>query len=247
MNEEIAALIALHQGLDRLGPGDPEFSRQVLSGLPALPVAPRIADFGAGSGAGTLLLAECYGVPVTAVDLSRVFLDRLESRAAQRGLAHLIQTLEADMGGLDWPAGSVDLLWSEGAAYNLTFTGALKAWRPLLAPGGLAVISELSWFSDTPPDAPRAFWAAAYPAMGTEEKNARSACETGFEVLSMQRLPAGAWWTLYYDPLQARIKEVCPAADPTMIRVIQETEAEMDLFRNYSAHYGYTFYVLRAR
>jgi hypothetical protein len=33
----------------------------------------------------------------------------------------------------------IDLLWSEGAAYNIGFANALATWAPALAPGGLRV------------------------------------------------------------------------------------------------------------
>ena len=135
----IQALIELHRGLERQGPGDPAFSEHILSLLPELPPKPRIVDLGCGAGAGALILAKWFKTQVTAVDFSRPFLDELKNRARAQGLDHLIETVEADMGNLDWPTACVDLLWSEGAAYNLTFEGALNSWRPLMAPAGLAV------------------------------------------------------------------------------------------------------------
>src|SRR5690606_10937913 len=141
---------------------------------------------------------------VTAVDLSRPFLDQLEARAKEAGMAHLIESQEADMGNLDWPDMTLDLIWSEGAAYHLTFPGALRTWHRLLRPGGLAVISELSWFNEAPAAPAREFWAAAYPTMATEPENARHARTAGFEVMNLMRLPTEAWWTHYYGPLRAR-------------------------------------------
>jgi cyclopropane fatty-acyl-phospholipid synthase-like methyltransferase len=138
--EYIDALIELHRGLPREGPGDTAFARQLLRSLPPLPARPRIADLGCGSGAGALLLAAHFGVPVRAVDTAAVLLDELRERAAARGLAHLITPMLADMGALDWPPASLDLLWSEGAAYSLGFEQALTRWRPLLAAGGVAVV-----------------------------------------------------------------------------------------------------------
>lgn len=247
MNEEIAALIALHAGLERQGPGDPEFSRRILAGLPTLPATPRIADMGCGSGAGTLLLAEKFGTTVTAVDLSRDFLDQLEMRANTAGLSHLVHALEADMGQLDWPDASIDFLWSEGAAYNLTFPGALRAWHRLLTHRGLAIVSELSWFTENPAMPVREFWDVAYPTIATEAENAEHAREAGFDVLGMERLPAEAWWAHYYGPLQERVEALRLEADPVMARVLRDTDAEMELFRHHSGDYGYTFYVLRKR
>ena len=246
-DSQIAALIELHRGLERLGPGDAAFSRRILAELPRLPANPGIADLGCGTGAGALLLAEWFGTPVRAVDLSRTLLDELEARAPQRGLAHLVEPIEADIGRLDWPAGSIDLLWSEGAAYNLGFATALRRWRPLLAPGGVAVISELSWFGDDIPAPARTYWAQACPGIGSEAENVAHAGAEGFEVLGVRRLPAAAWWDNYYGPLQARIDALRGQADVAMQAVIRETEAEMALFRDYSDVYGYSFYLLRAR
>lgn len=246
MTAELAALIELHAGLDRQGPGDATFTRRMLEGLPSLPARPRVADLGCGSGAAALVLAEQLNVSVTAVDLVASFLADLNRKASERGLGHLIDTVEADMGTLDWPAESLDLLWSEGAAYHFTFEGALKTWRPLLPVGGLAVISELTLFADPLPVDVREFWAAAYPSAGSENENARRAASAGYEVLGMERLPQAAWWENYYGPLERRIKELRPTANTVMQNVIAETETEIDLFRRFGETYGYSFYLLRA-
>jgi SAM-dependent methyltransferase len=245
-NEQINALIELHRGLARQGPGDAAFSRHILSILPELPKSLRIADLGSGAGAGTIILAEWFNTTITAVDLSRAFLDELESNAKVQGLNHLVKTVEADMGNLDWPVAAIDLLWSEGAAYNLTFEGALKAWRPLLTLGGVAVISEMSWFTDEIPEPARKYWRDAYPTIGSEAENSERAKTAGFEVLGVHRLPSQAWWTNYYEPLQERMNSVRPLANSMMQSVIHETEVEIEIFQNYGDTYGYSFYILQA-
>lgn len=244
-SQEIATLVTLHAGLDRLGPGDEAFSREILGMLPALPSPPRIADLGCGTGSSALLLAAYFQCPVKAVDLHPVFLDDLMARARDRSLNHLISPIAADMGNLNWPNASIDLLWSEGAAYNLTFAGALTAWRPLLAPGGVAVISELSWFTPTPPAAAREFWQAGYPAMGSETENVAHAVTAGYQVLETRRLPIQAWWENYYEPLLERMEVHRGSSDPVMRAVLADTDLEINLFREHGDAYGYTFYVLR--
>jgi cyclopropane fatty-acyl-phospholipid synthase-like methyltransferase len=106
----LAALIDLHRGHDRQGPGDSEFSRHILSHLSTLPLKPRIADLGCGSGAGALLLAQHYQSPVVAVDSSAVFIDELTARAKQLGIEHLIVPIHGDMVKLDRSVGVFDLL-----------------------------------------------------------------------------------------------------------------------------------------
>lgn len=242
--EYIATLINLHRGLDRKGPGDSDFSRHLLSQLSTVPSMPRIADLGCGSGAGALLLAQHYQSIVRAVDASSVFIDELKARAKQASLEHLIVPIRGDMAKLDWPAGSIDLLWSEGAAYNLGFEQALNIWHSLLAHQGIAVISEMSWFAEDAPEPAIAYWQTAYPTMGTEGENIDRANRSGFSVLSTHRLPTHAWWSNYYGPLRKRMQqiEITPSTQP----VIDETEAEMKLFEHFSDFYGYTFYILQA-
>lgn len=239
-----AALIDLHRGLVHKGPGDSDFSRNILHSLSPVPLNPRIADLGCGSGASTLLLAQHYQSLVMAVDSSSVFIEELKARTKQADLEHLIVPIQGDMAKLNWSVGGLDLLWSEGAAYNLGFEQALKLWRPLLTNSGIAVISEMSWFTDHPPEPAIAYWQNAYPMMATEAENIDRAKQSGFSVLSTHRLPSQAWWVNYYKPLRKRMQQI--EITPIIQSVIDETEEEMRLFEQFSDFYGYTFYVLQA-
>ncbi|MEA5616884.1 class I SAM-dependent methyltransferase [Cronbergia sp. UHCC 0137] len=243
-NEYIAALTDLHAGLNHKGPGDSDFSYNILQNLSTLPLKPRIADLGCGSGASALLLAQHYQSTVMAVDSSSVFIEELKARAEQVGLEHLIIPIHGDMAKLDWSVGSLDLLWSEGAAYNLGFEQSLKIWRPLLTNSSIAVISEMSWFTDNLPEPAIAYWQNAYPTMGTETENINRANRSGFRVLSTHRLPSQIWWVNYYEPLCQRIQQI--EITPITQLVIRETQEEMGLFKQFSDSYGYTFYVLQA-
>jgi cyclopropane fatty-acyl-phospholipid synthase-like methyltransferase len=240
------ALIELHRGLERQGPGDTDFSDYIISQLPELPTNPRIADIGCGTGAGTLFLADKFRSKVRAVDISRDFLDELDNRAKQRGLEHLVETIECDMKSLDWKPESIDLLWSEGAAYNLTFKGALKAWRPLMAPNGIAVISEIGYFTSEVPESLKVYWQNAYPAIGTESENSIHANSSGFKILGIHRLPSKAWWENYYGPLRDNMNFFKHSEDSIMQAVIKETEEEMKLFEEHEEQYGYSFYMMKA-
>ena len=242
----IQTLIRLHLGLRRQGPGDTEYSSHILSLIKKLPTRPRIADIGCGTGAATLFLADRFKLKVRAVDLSREFLDELIGRAERRGLGHLVEVIECDMGSLDWEPESIDLLWSEGAAYNLTFEGALKSWRPFMAADGIAVVSELSYFTNDVPESVRVYWQNAYPTIGTESENSKHAISSGFEVLGLHRLPPEAWWDNYYEPLRENMDPFKHSEDRVMQAVIEEMEEEMKLFEENEKHYGYSFYILKA-
>ena len=242
----IKALIKLHSDLERLGPGDSSFSDYIIKQLPELPPNPRIADIGCGAGAGALILAKKYRSKVKAVDFSKEFLDQMMHQASQEGLENLIEPIECDMGNLGWEPESIDLLWSEGSAYNITFEGALKAWRPLMAANGIAVISELSYFTSKVPESVRVYWQKAYPNIGAESENSNHANSSGFEILKIKRLPSKAWWDNYYDPLCENIKALKDTNDEVMQAVIHEVEEEMKLFEEHEKHYGYSFYIMKA-
>ena len=242
----VKALIELHSGLERQGPGDSDFSEYIIKQIPELPPNPRIADIGCGAGAGTLILAEKYHSKVKAVDFSREFLDQLMDRARQKGLEGLIEIIECDMGSLDWEPGAIDLLWSEGAAYNITFEGAIDGWRPLMAVNGIAVISEMNYFSNDVPEIVAQYMKNAYPGIKTESKNVDLINSSEFEVLGVHRLPSKAWWDNYYDPLRENIRALKNSSDNVIQAVISETEEEMKFFKEHDNDYGYTFYIMRA-
>ena len=41
-----------------------------------------------------------------------------------------------------FPEGSFDLIWSEGAIYNVGFRRGLELWRPLLRPRGCHAVTD---------------------------------------------------------------------------------------------------------
>jgi len=234
----------VYESLPRQGPGSDACTRAALRRLPSLPAAPRVLDLGCGTGRQTLVLAATLQARVIAVDRHRPFLARLEAAARAQGLAHLIEARCADMGALDLPPASVDLLWSEGAIYLLGFEQGLRLWRPLLAPGGLIALTECTWLSAARPPEAAAFWREAYPAMGGVADNLARAERAGCVVLDSFALPASAWWDDYYTPLARALAAL--AGDPRQAALVAATRREIDLYRRHHAAYGYVFYLMRA-
>lgn len=239
------AIFRLFEGLPRQGPGSDACTREALRRLPALPASPRVLDLGCGSGRSALVLAEELRTRVVAVDIHQPFLDQLKAAARKRGLKDLIETRCGDMAAPGVPAGSIDLVWSEGALYMLGFEDGLRLWRPLLAPGGCLAVSECSWLCAECPAEAVAFFRGAYPAMAGIEQNLERARAAGFDVIDHFTLPPEAWWDEYYVPLEERMARLAPDADPELAAVIAETQREIELYRRYSDSYGYVFYLMR--
>ena len=241
------AFFRLFEGLPRQGPGRDACTREALRRLGALPDAPRVLDLGCGSGRAALVLADALQTRVIAVDNHQPFLDQLRATARERGLEHLIEARCADMAAPGVPAGSIDLMWSEGALYLLGFEAGLRLWRPLLAPAGCLAVSECSWLSANPPPAAVEFFRQGYPGMAGIEQNLERARAAGYDVIGHFALPPEAWWDEYYTPLEARIAHLAPDADPELAAVLDETRREIELYRSHGETYGYVFYLLRRR
>ncbi len=240
--------MAIHSGNPREAPGSAASTRRAFDLCIGLPDAPRGLDLGCGPGGQTLdLAAHCDG-RFLAIDLHAPYLERLEREAERRGLSSRIETLRADIGELDLDAGSFDLIWSEGAIYNVGFRAGLEAWRPLLARGGYMAVSEATWLVESPAEEVRAFWAEAYPAMQSVEANLRDVRDAGFTLCDHFTLPAACWHD-YYADLEARMEALAAehADDDVAAAVFAAERREIDLYRRHGDAYGYVFYVALRR
>lgn len=240
------AFFQVHRGLPREGPGSDAATLRALRRLPALPASPRVLDLGCGPGAQTLVLARELGTPVVAVDLHRPFLDQLERSAREAGLAHLVEARCADMGALDEPPASVDLIWCEGAAFVLGFAESIRRWRPLLRGAGLMAVSDAVWLVGDPPAGARAHW-ARYPLASAAER-VRAAEAEGMAVIDSFPLGPEAWWE-YYRPLRRRAEALRreAAGDPALARALDETELEIAGFERHGGAFDYQFFLMRKR
>jgi SAM-dependent methyltransferase len=183
---------------------------------------------------------------VIATDLHQSMLDRLRHLATEPGIADRLRVVLADMGVLPFEPGSLDLLWCEGAIYNIGYERGLRAWLPLLRPGGHLGVSEGAYFVDNPPAAVREFWEAEYPAITTQGRLEQLAKDCGYVLVDSFRLPGSAWET-YYGPVEHRIQDLEAAwsEDPERRQVLAAMRHEIGVFRRYGDTYGYAFLVLR--
>lgn len=239
---------SIHRDLPREGPGCDAATLQAFAMLPDLPAVPAILDIGCGPGAQTIALARAGQAVITAVDTHQPFLDDLARRAAQAGVAARIRPVKASMFDLAFDA-CFDLLWSEGAIYIIGFQEGLRRWRRLLRPGGYLAVTELSWLKPDPPAAALRFWQEAYPGMASVERNLAHLSAAGYRSLGHFTVPESGWWEEYYRPMAARIAQARATYrdNPDALRVLDVEYAEIELYRQYAAWYGYEFYVMRAR
>ncbi|QPC42781.1 class I SAM-dependent methyltransferase [Kaustia mangrovi] len=234
-------LMEVFASLPQQGPGSDALSRDVMRRLnKELPLAPQIADFGCGTGRSTLMLAEEFPqARISGVDLSPEFCAVLTAKVRERGLGDRVSIHEGNMLCPEFPPGSLDLVWSEGAVYSVGFDAALSAWRELLGSGGICVVTECEWLCrDAPVDA-RDYWGELYPDMRSSGENAESARRLGFDVLDHFTLPREAW-DAYHVPLLDALH-----GRESLLAAKNDISKEREMFLRYGDYFGYSFYVLK--
>jgi ubiquinone/menaquinone biosynthesis C-methylase UbiE len=236
----------LHSDLLQQAPGSDELTRQVLAGLPRLGADARILDVGCGPGRQTLVLARETEAQVVAIDLLPPFLEGLRARAEAAGLSDRIEARQMSMTDMPFDDASFDLIWSEGAIYNMGFENGLRAWRRLLRTGGHVAVTEACFLVPEPAKQAADFWAESYPGMMDIEGCLEAARRAGYRVVDHLTLPESAWWDGYYVPLMARSEALRRkyANDPDALAHIDRGVLECELYRDHSASYGYVFFVL---
>ncbi|HEX9423585.1 MAG TPA: methyltransferase domain-containing protein [Pyrinomonadaceae bacterium] len=236
----------LFGGLEKLGPGGNDHTLNVLHLLPKQSFQ-FIVDAGCGTGRQTLALAKELGAKVHAVDSYEPFLNDLTLRAQAAGIEHLIQTHRMDMKDIPRIFPYIDLLWSEGAAYNIGFSNALTLWASAINSGGLVVVSELSWLRKQVPAVVREYFATGYADIQFIQQNIMVAENAGYRVITTYTLPLDTWVTGYYDQLAPRAQALLDHPDASVRNFAAETVQEIAIFNSSEDSYGYVFYVLQRR
>ncbi len=241
----------IHAGLKKQGPGDDATTLRALEMLTPLPDAPRILDLGCGPGRQTLALLRATTGLVRAVDALPPFLEQLEASVVAAGFADRVTTWQRSMGALEapeWEDGCADLVWSEGAIYNIGFDEGLAHWRRLLVPGGGLALTEATWLDGTPSERVRTFWDREYPAMRTRGANRQAVEAAGFELVGDFVVPEATWWDDYYTPIERRLDALRGERDDAAWqRIVAEFDLELDVAREGLSSFGYVFYVARRR
>jgi len=207
----------------------------------------RAADVGCGTGAAALVLARRLDADIVAVDLFEPFLAELRRRAADAGLADRIETRAESMDALSFADGSLDLLWSEGAIYNIGFEASAKAWRRFLKPGGVLAVSDLTWLTAERPAPLTDHWRAEYAEVDTASAKLSVLERSGYAPIGYFPLPETCWLDEYYRPLEARFEDfLARHGGSAEARALVEAERrEIALYERYAPYVGYGFYVAR--
>lgn len=237
-----------YRALEYLGPGSAAHTDLALKLAALDETRPlEVADIGCGTGASALRLAQRLDARITAVDFLPQFLEELQAKALAGGLSGRIAPLACDMYQLPFEAGSLDLVWSEGAIYNLGFGRGVREWREYLKPGGTLAVTEITWLTDRRPQPVCEFWERAYPEIDTAANKLRVLEESGYTPRGYFSLPESCWLENFYRPLEARFDAFLDRHRQSLAAraMVEEQRREIALYRRYGEYYSYGFYVAR--
>lgn len=246
--DDLELLIDLHKDQHRQGPGSDASTDLALAlGGVDSKASLKVVDIGCGTGASTLRLAQQLNAQITAVDFLPEFLEKLEARAGQLGLSEKITTLCNSMENLPFQDQEYDILWSEGAVYNMGFEKGIREWRRFLKPGGLLAVSEITWTSGSRPDDIQAYWESQYAEIDTASAKLAVLEQNGFAPVGYFVLPQSCWLDNYYVPLQNSFDEFLQrhAGNWQATAIVDQEKQEIETYRQYGAYYSYGMYLCR--
>jgi len=236
----------LYTGLPRGGPGDNKSTRKAFSYVKNLSSEPLILDIGCGPGMQTLELARISKGKIIALDNYQPFLDILKQNAIKEGFEKRIIPKKLSMLEMNFKKGTFDLIWSEGALYQMGFQKGLKKCYQLLKKGGyLAVTEGVMLKSDAPVDAKK-FW-EEYPDVKDIEGNINLIKKEHFDVIAHFTLPISSWTEEYYAPLEKKLRELKKKyqGNTTALQVFAGSEKEIETYKRNSDYVGYEFFIMQ--
>jgi SAM-dependent methyltransferase len=237
----------LYESLPRQGPGNRACAARALAFCRDLPPMPAVLDLGCGVGGQTLHLADLTSGSIIAVDSYAPSIERLRETVAVRGLSNKIRPMVADIAEPGLPPASFDLVWSEGALYNVGIENALRICHGLLRAGCYLAFTDAVWRKENPPPEVKASFEDDYPTMGRVPDVLAAIERCGFSLIGHFTLPDEAWWDDFYTPMEIRIEMLRHkyTDDDAALAVLDQLAQEPAMHRRHSDYYAYEFFVTR--
>ncbi len=231
--------------MERQGPGSPDATVKALSFVDNLGHESHIADIGCGTGGQTFTLARNTMGTITAIDAFPGFIDKLNLRAGKMNLQDRIKGMTGFMENLPFQRESLDLIWSEGAIYNIGFERGINEWRAFLKPGGYIAVSESCWFTDERSAEIHDYWMQNYSEIDTIPVKMAQMQKAGYMPVAAFALPEKCWTEQYYLPMVDARKQFFRAHEGNKAaeRFAEYLQLEESLYRKYKEYYGYVFFI----
>lgn len=207
----------------------------------------KIVDIGCGTGAASIALAKATNAFITAVDILPAFLGKLNQRVVRAGVHERIAAITADMSDLPFQSEQFDVIWSEGAIYNIGFMRGIREWREYLKPNGILVATEITWLTPHISEELRSHWEIEYPEIGLASTKLNQLEDNGYIPIGYFVLHPDCWLDEYYTPLSAGFTQFLKrhGNSEQAVAIVGAEEKEIALYKKYQAYYSYGCYIAR--
>lgn len=245
---ELELLIDLHRNSERQGPGSKKDTLKALEFID-LPKNKKIkiCDIGCGSGGQTITLAENTNSQITAIDLFPEFLHELNEKSNKYNFKNKIKTLQKSMDELEFNDEEFDIIWSEGAIYNIGFENGIKKWKNFLKKGGFLAVTEITWITNSRPKEIEDFWNQEYPEIDRASNKIKILENNGYSIVGYFYLSQKSWIENYYIPLKNKFEKFLERNKSSKLaqKVVNENMKEINLYDKFKEYYSYGFYIAK--
>ena len=134
-HDDYVVMLELIWGEGYMAPGGPGNIAKLLRDIPTQ--GKRILDIGCGIGGPAFEMARTHGADVVGIDLEAPLIERAQADAEEHGLSDRCTFRTVEVGPLDFPDASFDIVLSSGALTQTADKGPMLAEiRRVLKPGG---------------------------------------------------------------------------------------------------------------
>lgn len=245
---ELDLIVDLHKNSYRQGPGSDEETLKALDCLNLSKDEPiKIADLGCGAGRQTITLAQNCNAEIFAIDIFSDFLEKLNLNSRQLKLDGHIKTINVSMDDLPFENEELDVIWAEGAIYNIGFENGVKKWKKFIKKQGYLAVSEITWITNTRPKEIEDFWMREYPEISNASHKINILEQNGFSLMGYFNLKEESWTQNYYKPLEDDFENFLVRNNNSLLaqKVLQDYKFEMELYKKYKDYYSYGFYIAK--
>ncbi|MDI9578703.1 MAG: class I SAM-dependent methyltransferase [Thermoproteota archaeon] len=202
-----------------------KYTREAFFRLPTL-MKPQILDIGCGSGVPALELAKLSDGKVTGIDTDQSCLDEFSRKIKAKQLAKRVKAINMSVFDIKFPDKFFDVIWSEGVIGTLSFDKELKQWRRLLKHDGYLVIHyQQKCAADAVSNLP----------------------QYGYSLAETVLLPADAWWTEFYEPLEEKMEFLLHkyGDNSDALKMLMQFQKEIDMVRKCPEAFRTAFYIMK--
>lgn len=202
-----------------------KYTRKAFLRLPRLE-RPRILDIGCGSGVPTIELAKLSDGEVTGIDIDQSCIDELNRKLKEEELSNRVKAINLSVFEMKFPDETFDVIWSEGVIRTIGFERGLKEWRRLLKHNGYLVIHcQIRYVADSLSRIP----------------------QYGYSLADTVSLPADAWWTEFYKPLEEKMSALLHKYENSSdaLKSLKQLQSEIDMVKKNPRNFSSAFYIMK--